>query len=349
MKKRIIIFGLVAFGCGLFPHTSFAAGSLEENLSGKIVLQVEQNGEAWYIDPSDKKRHSLGWPADAFAVMRERGVGISDEDLEKIPTDSDSWNALPQVLKYTKGKILLQVEQHGEAWYVNPSNGKRYYLGRPHDALKIMRNLGLGITKENLRKIEFGSGPVEKVVLSVPFIAQAPTGDWNLPFEEACEETSLIMVDAFYKNKKSIDRFEARDRIRELVEYQNARFGFYDDTSMKDTGVIAQEEFGMHSLTETNVTKEAIKRHITEGNPVIFPVAGKNLGNPRYKGEGPPYHVIVIVGFDDDQFVVHDPGTRYGAFNRYHMDHLLRENHDLTVSQDEIKKGARGMLVVTQL
>ncbi len=245
--------------------------------------------------------------------------------LEKIPTDSDNWNASTQTLKYVTGKILLQVEQHGEAWYVNPSNGKRYYLGRPHDALRIMRNLGLGITKENLKKISFGSGPIEKVVLPVPFIAQAPTGNWELPFEEACEETSLIMVSAYYSNQRSIDRFEARDRIRELVDYQNARFGFYDDTSMKDTGIIAQEEFGMHPIVEKSVTKESIKKHIIDG---------------------PPYHVIVIIGFDDDQFVVHDPGTRYGAFYRYHMDHLLRENHDLTVSQDDIKNGARGMLIV---
>lgn len=32
------------------------------------------------------------------------------------------------------GRILLQVESHGEAWYVNQTNLKRYYLGRPSDA-----------------------------------------------------------------------------------------------------------------------------------------------------------------------------------------------------------------------
>ncbi|MDD5032253.1 MAG: hypothetical protein PHR36_04415, partial [Patescibacteria group bacterium] len=37
------------------------------------------------------------------------------------------------------GYILLQVEAHGEAWYVYPTDGKAYYLGRPADALKVMQ------------------------------------------------------------------------------------------------------------------------------------------------------------------------------------------------------------------
>lgn len=48
-----------------------------------------------------------------------------------------------------KGKILLAVERKGEAWYVNPADGKRYFLGRPEDAYQVMRQLGLGITDKD--------------------------------------------------------------------------------------------------------------------------------------------------------------------------------------------------------
>jgi hypothetical protein len=41
------------------------------------------------------------------------------------------------------------VEAHGEAWYVNPADGKRYFLGRAADAYNIMRFLGLGITNKD--------------------------------------------------------------------------------------------------------------------------------------------------------------------------------------------------------
>ncbi|MCX6741216.1 MAG: hypothetical protein NTY61_02345 [Candidatus Parcubacteria bacterium] len=40
------------------------------------------------------------------------------------------------------GRILLQTESHGEAWYVNPVNQERYYLGRASDAFDLMKQLG---------------------------------------------------------------------------------------------------------------------------------------------------------------------------------------------------------------
>jgi hypothetical protein len=39
-----------------------------------------------------------------------------------------------------KGKIFLQVESQGEAWYIG-SDGKRYFLGVPSDAFRLMRSL----------------------------------------------------------------------------------------------------------------------------------------------------------------------------------------------------------------
>jgi len=52
-----------------------------------------------------------------------------------------------------KGKIFLQVQSRGEAWYVNPADGKRYFLARPDDAFNIMRQLGVGISNSNFSKL----------------------------------------------------------------------------------------------------------------------------------------------------------------------------------------------------
>ncbi len=173
-----------------------------EGLRGKIILTVEQNGEAYYVGPENENVYYLGRPKDAFGVMRDQGVGITNKDLYKIPiattksgADSDS-DGLPDNLedalgldalnadsdgdgygdgeelmggyspwgvgkqnidndfgKKQKGKILLQVENNGEAWYVNPNNGKRYFLGRPEDAFGIMRDLGLGVSDDNFNEL----------------------------------------------------------------------------------------------------------------------------------------------------------------------------------------------------
>lgn len=126
------------------------AASIGERLSGRIVLQVEDNGEGWYVYPSDQRRYYLGRPYDAWTVMRELGLGVTNADLERIPTNTDSWDGNADLINRLKGYILLQVEENGEAWYVSPVNGKRYYLGRPVDAFAVMRNLGLGITTSDL-------------------------------------------------------------------------------------------------------------------------------------------------------------------------------------------------------
>ncbi|OGF27766.1 hypothetical protein A2331_06695 [Candidatus Falkowbacteria bacterium RIFOXYB2_FULL_34_18] len=175
-------------------------------MSGRILLQVEENGEAWYINPADFKKYFLNRPKDAFDLMRGLGIGITNNNLNKIPiglidyTDSDSdsdgladrletalgtnpqnkdsdgdgfldkeelaggydplnYRKMPLDEKFTQqnlGKIFLQVEQNGEAWYINPQDKKRYYLGRPIDAFLVMQKLGLGITNQNLNQITIG-------------------------------------------------------------------------------------------------------------------------------------------------------------------------------------------------
>jgi len=118
--------------------------SMTSRLSGKILLQVEKNGEAWYIYPVNKKKYYLGRPSDAFNVMRRLGLGATHQYISSHTIFPDS----------VLGKILLDVEKNGEAYYIYPVNKKKYYLGRPQDAFNIMRSLGLGITNVNLRKIE---------------------------------------------------------------------------------------------------------------------------------------------------------------------------------------------------
>ena len=39
----------------------------------------------------------------------------------------------------------------------NPEDLKMHYLGRPADAFQVMRELGLGISNDNIRKINIGS------------------------------------------------------------------------------------------------------------------------------------------------------------------------------------------------
>jgi hypothetical protein len=142
MKK--VVFLCLALFLVLGVVVPADAASMAERLRGKILLQVEENGEAWYVNPGDNYRYFLGRPADAFQIMRELGLGISEEGYNSFNGRADS---------HLAGKILLRVEAHGEAYYVNPADLKMHYLGRPADAFAVMRQLGLGITNGNLNQI----------------------------------------------------------------------------------------------------------------------------------------------------------------------------------------------------
>lgn len=143
MKKTILLSTLI-----LALFTSLAAprdvaAATADRLAGRILLQVEKNGEAWYVNPKNRKRYFLGGPDTAFRVMRELGIGISNRDLARI-SKPDEIAGDPAFAKKLAGTIVLQVEDQGQAWYINPNDLKRYFLGGPDTAFGVMRELGLG-------------------------------------------------------------------------------------------------------------------------------------------------------------------------------------------------------------
>lgn len=125
-------------------------------LRGQILLSVEERGEAWYVHPKTGVRYYLGTPNDMLSVMRRFGLGITNADLAKIPTANDSFEGDRALRARLSGTMLLQVESRGEAWYVYPSNTKRYSLGSSENAHAVVRRLALGISKKDLSTIAIG-------------------------------------------------------------------------------------------------------------------------------------------------------------------------------------------------
>ncbi len=73
------------------------------------------------------------------------------------------------IAERVSGYILLAVESHGEAWYVNPDDLNRYYLGKPENALEAMRRFGLGISNRDFDSF-YGKAPKRlsgKILLKV--------------------------------------------------------------------------------------------------------------------------------------------------------------------------------------
>ena len=159
-KKIFLIAFLFVSLFYTFNHSQAAAG-----LNGRILLQVEDKGQAWYVNPLDSKRYYLGRPDDAFSLMRSLGLGASNSDLNYFLT-----NGAPLRLS---GRILLQVEDKGQAYYVDSLTRKLYYLGRPADAFNLMRQKALGITNRDLNLIPIANIPsAPKLPIATPVNSQ---------------------------------------------------------------------------------------------------------------------------------------------------------------------------------
>ena len=103
MKKQFIL-GLLTGFTLIIPTFLFAQPNLTAKLAGRILLQVENKGEAWYINPQTNTRFFLGRPENAFAIMKKQGLGISNKDLETIAIDKKSEN--PKTIVYAENKEI---------------------------------------------------------------------------------------------------------------------------------------------------------------------------------------------------------------------------------------------------
>lgn len=151
MIKKTLLILTVILGFFFVFLSARADGSASDSQKGLILLQVQSHGEAWYVNPVDGLRYYLGRPGDAFAIMRLLGLGITNDALNQIPRSSTSGDTT--FAKKYSGRILLQVQSHGEAWYVYPKTLQRYFLNRPSDAFSIMRSLGVGATNGSIYNI----------------------------------------------------------------------------------------------------------------------------------------------------------------------------------------------------
>ena len=149
--------------------------------------------------------------------------------------------AVTDIAANLSGRILLQVESHGEAWYVNPVNLKRYYLGRAQDAFTIMRSLGVGVTNANLNRIisltpSFQVTPLEKEVFNAVNAERikngAPALIWNDELAAVAREHSN---DLAKENEQYTGIGYSCDYP--LIHHEGTSFGFYSSDRLNNRGV----------------------------------------------------------------------------------------------------------------
>jgi len=159
----------------------------------------------------------------------------------------------------------------------------------------------------------------EYITLKVPFTSQAPEGSWAEPWQNACEEASIIMIDNFYKSD-TLTKEKSRVEILSIFNIKERHFGPSADESMETVAaIINSSNLNWRARVIDNPTIEDLKKELADQRPIIVPVDAKMLDNPNYSDPAPDYHVVVLIGYDDatSEFITHDPGTAKGQSFRY--------------------------------
>ena len=161
--------------------------------------------------------------------------------------------------------------------------------------------------------------PVENptaIQLKVPFTAQAPTANWDELHNEACEEASAIMAHAYFNNIASLPPAYVESEISKLTVWQRSNYGYNLSITTDETAEMIEANYNLETEI-IDISEQAIKEALAQDKLVIVPAQGQMLGNPNFTPPGPVYHMFVITGYDETEFITNDPGTRKGENYRY--------------------------------
>lgn len=196
------------------------------------------------------------------------------------------------------------------------------------------------------------TAPISDFVdLAVPYVSQLPDQVFVKPWSAACEEASIVMVEQFYLGNKNefFPKEESKQKMNALFTWEDANFGFNDDTDASSTARLINERAAFTATVKSNPTLEEIKNELKNNRLVISMHDGRRLNNPylHFSKEGPGYHVIVLKGYDNEkkEFIAHDPGTHEysGDKYRYSYETIMSSLHDYDV---KTKKAENGIPVV---
>ncbi|MEI7498004.1 MAG: CAP domain-containing protein [Candidatus Falkowbacteria bacterium] len=215
-QVKYLLFLLLSFSI-FCPPTILRAETLAERLRGRILIQVEGKGQAWYINPTDQKRYFLSNLPDTLQVISQVGWKKSSEQLNKI---LDSKNK-----RQLAGRFVIISNKPNTYYFYNQSLIE-YSFHSGGEAVKLYRKIGLPISNKNLAKIPIG------------FITSTPTSNPSLTQKSTSSPLLTLMA----------------KQIHDKVNIERVKFGFGKLTWNDELAETAR----LHSQDQANENQSII-------------------------------------------------------------------------------------------
>lgn len=200
--------------------------------------------------------------------------------------------------------------------------------------------------------------------LPVPFTPQAPLANWDTLHNEGCEEASAIMAASYFDILNPLLEKEGwllpdgksqggnlppdfvENQITLLTQWQDDHFGFHLDATSAETAEMMEQVYGLKTRLIDDFTADVLKKELAQNHLVIISEYGRALNNPFYKRPGPIHHMLLVKGYDNDQFITNDSGTKRGLNYFYDFKTLYDAAADWDHQKETIDQNKKIAIVV---
>jgi hypothetical protein len=185
-----------------------------------------------------------------------------------------------------------------------------------------------------------------KLILDVPYINEAPDGNFSGNWKNACEEASITMVEKYYSGEKSVSIEEAKISMRILFDIQDRLYGTNASIDAIKIVEVINKYSSYKAILKNSPTINEIKKELIYKHPIISLHYGFDLQNKNipFSVIGSYYHVMVIVGYDNKtkEFIVNDDGDmKNGKNHRYEYNLFMNSLHDYNFALNKTNGPAR--------
>ena len=209
-------------------------------------------------------------------------------------------------------------ESDGDVGFQASSDGSS-----PVDGLALTEPLDLGEMKLQGAELETQLGWLEQDTrqatyrgartLSVQFAPQVPPGNWQKTM--SCGPAALNMATA-YLHGVNVRQAEYIRKINQYLGKRDLDNCLPGGTTVDDLVRAAKAVNGCpNTYRSKNWNLDNLRDRINWGQPVVVAVWAGHLPNRGYGWNGG--HFVLVVGYDANNIVCHDPGTSGGARKSY--------------------------------
>lgn len=179
-----------------------------------VVRDLHAKDHFWYISPLRGQRAFIGSPADAATVISRFGWRINNRDLARIPPaaieDATEYPIDRQFAGRMAGRILLQSEAENAAWYVDPLEFKRYRLGTPEQAYRLLYERAAVIGPDRAKAIPVSDKSPSWLIPPPGYVADIVAVGFDWPRVLAWDPAGHLVV-SDYGEKSKIIAFADQD------------------------------------------------------------------------------------------------------------------------------------------